>query len=660
MTAVIDEPLTWRNIVDHDFYLEIPEPVYLGPTWATDDDGDFLMPEFTLGWQVIHWVERNLLNDEGQPFQLTDEQKRLLLWWYAVDERGRFVYRKGILQRLKGWGKDPFAAVLAAVEFVGPCRFAGWLTVDRPDLGLIAGDPLGKEHPRAWIQVAAVSKDQTVNTMALFPGLFSRECIKEHQINMGKEIIYAHGGQRRIQAVTSSPRALEGGRPTLVIKNETHHWLQNNEGHAMASVIDRNATKSKDGQSRTLSITNAYEPSEGSVAQREREAWEDEQAGLSINTGVLYDSIEAGKDALMALPKKPTGEVDEDGNPVEIDPTEDEIKAYIGAIVNAIRGDASWLDVDSIVGAILDKANDVSESRRFYYNQVVAAEDAWLDPAAIRAAVSPAMRESMADNADIRTGWLMVLPSDPVVLFLDCSKSQDSTALVGCRLDDGYVFTVGVWQRPPGERGDKWLAPREEVDSRLIECMGFGTREDGTVDDNGRFNVVAFWGDPSHALDDEDGSRYWDALFDRWHQRYKHRLQLWAHRGEHRQHAVMWDMTSPERHHTFVDAAERFNEEIENLNDIEMYEPLFEIDGHPALVRHLANAKRYPTKWGTSLWKGAREGTKKIDLAVAAVGARMVRRMMTNKGLEEEEQAPAELWGRWTGLGADQYTEGRW
>jgi hypothetical protein len=33
---------------------------------------------------------------------------------------GRFVYRKGVLQRMKGWGKDPLLAVICLVELVGP------------------------------------------------------------------------------------------------------------------------------------------------------------------------------------------------------------------------------------------------------------------------------------------------------------------------------------------------------------------------------------------------------------------------------------------------------------------------------------------------------------------------------------------------------------
>ena len=644
--------ITWRDIIDgQDFYLPIPEPTCLGPTWAKDAFGRWLLPEHTLGWQIIHWIERNLIAEEGGPFVLTDEQKRFLLWWYAVDERGKFVYRKGILQRIKGWGKDPVAAVLAAVEFVGPARFGGWLTKDRPDLGLVAGDPFGVEHPRAWIQIAAVSKDQTRNTMTIFPGLFSAECVKEHSIDMGKEIIYAHGGQRRIEAVTSSPRALEGGRPTFVIKNETHHWLLNNEGHAMSKVVGRNVTKSKGGSARVLSITNAYEPSEGSVAQAEREAWEKEIAGLAMKTGVLYDSVEHGESALLKLPKKPDGS----------SPTEAEVAAYIGACVHKVRGDAWWLEVENIVKEILDGVNSPSESRRFYYNQIVTADDAWLAHDAIAAAISPLAAANRAEigHDETRAGWI-VMPDEPIAMFFDGSKSLDSTALVGCRISDGYTFLIGVWQNPGGKRGKTWLAPREEVDARVVEVAGAGLQPDGT-DKTGRFNVVAFFGDPSHAKDDVDSSRYWDPYLDKWHQRYKHRFQVWATKTGNNQHSVMWDMASPARHADFVAAAELFVEDMEHLDDIEQFDPQIEICGHPALVNHLRNARRYPTNYGVSLWKGAKEAGKKIDLAVAAVGARMVRRLVMNVGKEvEEKNTPADLWGRWSGMSADQYTEGRW
>jgi hypothetical protein len=611
-------------------------PATLGPTWDRDptwtgprDPEGFILPEITLGWQVLQWVEDNLLSDEidaaghPTPFRCTPEQTRFVLWWYAIDETGRFAYREGILQRLKGWGKDPLAAVLAAVEFVGPCRFSGWTNVDMPEHGLVAGDPYAVPHPRAWIQIAAVSKEQTKNTMTLFPGLFTAKCKAEHSIDVGKEIIYAYHGQRRIEAVTSSPRALEGGRPTFVIKNETHHWLSNNEGHEMAAVIERNATKSKDGAARTLSITNAYEPSEMSVAQQEREAWEAEHAGLAVDTGVLYDSLEAPEDAALRPPREP-------GEP---DLTDDEIKAYLGAIVSAVRGDATWLNVDRTVASILDRKNPPSRSRRFWFNQVVASEDAWVAPAAVTAAENALYREAHLRGEHFEWDEALVLPTEPVVMFFDGSKSDDSTVLVGCRLDDGLVFTIGVWQKPPGERGETWLAPRAAVDRRFRDAMD-------------RFNVQAAWADPSHAKDDEDDSRYWDDIIDGWHRDFKDKLLLWAVKTGDHQHSILWDMTSPQRTALFVQAAERFVEEIEHKNDIEEFEPLLEHDGHPALTQHLRNARRAPGKFGTSLMKEGRESAKKIDLAVAAVGARMLRRIFLNKDPDEGKKEPSrKVWG---------------
>ena len=99
------------------------ETTHLGPTWEPSPDwkpGDdpwdrYLLPDLTLGWQVLAWIPKNLNGDEvdelgrPEPFKPTFEQKRFILWWYAIDENGRFLYREGILQRLKGWllGQGP-------------------------------------------------------------------------------------------------------------------------------------------------------------------------------------------------------------------------------------------------------------------------------------------------------------------------------------------------------------------------------------------------------------------------------------------------------------------------------------------------------------------------------------------------------------------------
>ena len=110
-------------------------PHVVGPTWAVNEDGSWHLPEKTLGWGVLRWLadyvntpgghddparlrmligmsELGILINENM-FLPTDEQSRMILWWYAVDNAGQYSFREGVFRRLKGHGKDPFAAALA-------------------------------------------------------------------------------------------------------------------------------------------------------------------------------------------------------------------------------------------------------------------------------------------------------------------------------------------------------------------------------------------------------------------------------------------------------------------------------------------------------------------------------------------------------------------
>jgi len=639
----------WEKELDWDVV-----PFTMGPTWDRNPDWDgprdpqgYILPKLTLGWQILDWIEANLLADETDehdnplPFDLTDEQKRFILWFYAIDEDGRFEYREVVLQRLKGHGKDPLAAVIAAVEFVGPCRFAGWAARDMPNLGLLQGDPVAKPHPRAWVQIAAVSLKQTQNTMKLFNGLFSDACMAEHKIDLGKESIYAYGGKKAIEAVTSSPKALEGNRPTLVIKNETHHWQANNEGIAMAEAIERNATKSKGGAARTLSITNAYEPSIESVARSEREAFEAQLEGGFAMTGMLYDTLEAPKDARLrpVFPEEQRGAVERGIEPLSMEVRERITRLYIRRVLEAVRGGAWWLDIRGLTDSIMSPKSKASLSRRFWYNQVVANEDSWVHPDAVTAAIRQDVAELRRSVSESRlvleAGWEPVSEHDPIVAFFDGSKTDDSTAIVGCRVSDGYCFLIGVWQKPKGEAGKDWKAPRAAVDKRVNDMFE-------------RFTVVAFWGDPSHAKDDEeDEASYWMPMLDKWMQKYKDVLdpKHWPVKSGLRKHAINFDMTSADRTKAFIEAAEQTVEDFETVNDIEEFEPTFQIDGHPVLVTHLKNAIKHfdPRGWGISLAKEGKDSPRKIDAAVCLVGARMLRRIVLNLH-EEETEDPGEIW----------------
>lgn len=554
---------------------DVVEPFVIGPTWTRGDDGMFVRPAFTLGWHVLVWTRANLQHGTGAPWRYTNEQVRLVLWWYALDPAtGEFAYRDAVLQRLKGWGKDPFGATLCATEFVGPARWLGKIAGPNDPSGVPEGQPVGEPHPEAWVQVAAVSKDQTRNTMIIFGSLFTKKALVEYGIDLGKEIIYAFKGRCRIEAVTSSPRALEGGRTTFTLLNETHHWIEANQGHEMAATIERNATKSADGAARTFAITNAFEPGEDSVAEQTRDAYEAFEAGRAEDPGILYDSLEAPAEALLT-------------------------KEWIPKVLEAVRGDSVWLNIPRILKSILDTRNPASRSQRFWYNRIAAAEDSWM----ARYEWDACKREdlSLADG-------------DEVVIFFDGSKSDDATGLAACRMSDGLVSTLGVWQKPPNWPAPStpgyvpWSVPRDQVDGVVENTFA-------------RFRVLAFFADPGSGEDD-DGELYWDAYLDKWGQAYGKKLALRAVTTGPKAHAVRWDMRNKRHQEEFTAAVKRTRQDI-------LERTLFQ-DGHRVMRTHVINARRRTNQWGITIGKEHRESARKIDLAVCMIGARMLRRTLLN------------------------------
>lgn len=444
----------------------------------------------------------------------------------------------------------------------------------RRDPGVKAGQPVGEPHPEAWVQIAAVSKDQTRNTMIIFGSLFTKKSKAEYSIEVGKEIVYAHKGLSRIEAVTSSPRSLEGGRTTFTLLNETHHWIESNQGHEMAATIERNATKSADGSARTFAITNAFEPGEDSVAEQTRDAYEAAEAGRVEDTGILYDSLEAPPEAKLTRP-------------------------WLEKVLLAVRGDSVWLNIPRIIKSILDVRNPPSRSRRFWFNQIAAAEDAWM----ARYEWDACKRED-----------LELVDGDEIVMFFDGSKSDDATGLAACRMSDGLVSTLGVWQRPPNWPSPDtpgyvpYQVPREDVDGVVANAFG-------------RFKVLAFYADPGSGKDD-DGEMYWDTYLDRWGQTHGKKLLLRAVMSGPKAHAVRWDMRDNRNQEQFTDAVKRAREDVLQRTLLH--------DGHKVMRTHVINARRRTNRWGITIGKEHRESARKIDLAVCMVGARMLRRLILN------------------------------
>lgn len=448
------------------------QPVTLGPAWQTTEQGFWYLPKFSLGWECLAWCQENLRLG-GDEWWFTAEQTRLVLWWYAVDEQGKFLYDSGVIQRVKGWGKDPFGACLCLFELLGPCRFSHF--------GEWREQPIGKLLDESWVQTAAVSQDQTKNTMLLLPSLISAELKNDFVLNVGRTQVYSMNGSHFFDAVTSSPATLEGARATFVLKNETHHWKQANQGHAMSEVIGRNAAKSADGSARSLAITNAYQPGEDSVAERDRDYYLDQEAGVNEVEGFFYDSLEAPEEAPLNAEAAPD-------------------------VCLIVRGDSDWLSPERMVKEILNTRVPESTRRRFWYNQVTASEDSWL--ASYEWGARKAPREIKAKEV--------------ITLGFDGSRERsrhttDATAIVACAVFDKHVFMPlekSVWEQPQGVQ--HWKVPAEEVAEAIAECFR-------------RYRVVGFFADPAK----------WEGWVAQWEAQYGSQLKVKASQS----HPIEWWMT---------------------------------------------------------------------------------------------------------------------
>lgn len=406
-------------------------PTVLGPTWRRDAEGQFIRPKHTLGWQAAGWVHEYVLDPNSDahdptPWRFTNEQLRLLLWWYAIDEHGEFIYRQGVIQRMKGHGKDPLLAVICLIELCGPSRFSHW---DED------GRPVGKPHPAPWVQVAAVSREQTKNTMRMFPHIISDKLKAEHGLDVGIEFIRTAGAKGNLEAVTSNPRSLEGGRVTFALLNETHHWVQGNSGIEMYLTADNNAAKLGN---RYLAITNAYVPGEDSAAERMRIAYERILEGLDEDLGFMYDSLEAHESIPLT-------------------------KEGLRFAIPIIRGDSVWCKPDNVIPSALRGDMPPARARRMYLNQIVAGDDKLWTEADIKA--------NKVDDI-LRAG-------DKIVLGFDGGKSDDATALIAIRVDDGFIQPLLVEEKPTAARAKGWEVSHEKVNSvvseafRLYQVQGF-------------------------------------------------------------------------------------------------------------------------------------------------------------------------------------------
>lgn len=390
----------------------------------------------TLGWGVLAWGEGFLAQPDGdcagEPWRWTDTQARLVAWWYAVDRQGRWLFRRGQVVLPKGAGKSPLAAALSCVELAGEVVFDGFD---------VSGEAVGRPHPSPHVQLAAVSQDQTDNTMSLVLSML-RDGEAGNEIpglDLGLTRVRTRNG--KLEPVTASAPSREGQRLTAAVLDEPHLWNATNGGIRMAATLRRNLGKMG---GRSIETTNAWTPGEDSVAEQ---------------TAIYADKIAEGEAVDVGLLRyHPKAIVSDLAN-------ETELRSALALLYR----DSPWVDLDRIVAEVYDLGTHPSDARRFYLNEVAVAEDSLIAP----------------HQWDLCATDERLEEDDAIVLGFDGAIRDDATALVACRVSDRLFQPLGIWERPEGPSGDGWEVDRELVDETVR--MAFD-----------RFRVLAFFADVEH------------------------------------------------------------------------------------------------------------------------------------------------------------------
>lgn len=544
------------------------------------------MSRKTLGKSILSWMTAYLAAPDRadyEPFRPTIEQAQFIINFYELDPKtGRRLKRRAVYSRAKGSGKSPLLAAIALAEALAPVLFDHWAAKGEvSDWGYeyTKGEPVGKGWAtvrKPWVQVAAVSEDQTRNCWDPLLDMVRHDEILDAFPGLEPLETFVNLPMGRIEYVTSSAMSREGNRPVFCVLDQTEGWVASNGGIRLAATMRRNLGKTG---GTSIESPNAFVPGEESVAEASASYAELVAEGKARDRGFLYDHREApadtdlgGRDSLIAGLRYAYG-------------CSVAGKCVLPGHTHKRRG---WIDLDRIVAEIWDPDTDPQDARRYYLNQITHASDSLV---------------SQPEWAACKDETKKIQPKDVITLGFDGSRGRargkpDATALIGCRVEDGHLFEIRVWEAADGPGQEKWVPPLVEIDAAIDEA--FRT-----------YTVVAFYADPA---------KDWRSKVNEWEAKYsggnpRQRLAAIPVKVT-KDHPFEWWMTGG-RSLYIERAIEAFEGAVRNRE--------LTHSGTFALTSHVLNARRRIRRQKLAVGKAHDYSPKKIDACVAAILAWQAR-----------------------------------
>ena len=486
----------------------------------------------SLGYVVVDWITEYCCHGpgdvQGDPISIDDEWFDFIVNAYELDPlTGRRVVDAAVLSRPKGRAKSELAGFLVIAEAFGPSRFEGWDS---------EGQPVGRRVRSPLIKCLATEESQVGNTFEnvafiaadwgpdVHPEIFAG--VKgSRQYQSATALYLPFGGE--IRASTSGAASKDGGRETFAVADEVHLYITR-ELKSMYATVARNLGKRKLSEPWMLSTTTMYRAGELSVAEDILRAWKKHE----LPPATLVDHLQA------------TGRID----------LEDE--AHTLKQLREVYGAAAeWIDMPR---KYRDMRNpticpDVATAARYFLNRAMAGSDVFIAEDIVE---RQRLQDVVADGETITVGF-------------DGSLSDDSTVLVGCRVSDGFMFPIGMWERPEGPEQMGWEVNRPDVAATIDEAFS-------------RYDIQRMYCDPHE----------WRSDIAEWAERYDSRVYEW-----------------PTNRYVAMDAA------LDRLRSDLTAGTLYH-SGDPRFMQHLVNAQNAPRGRLNLVKKPSHE--RKIDAVIGA------------------------------------------
>jgi phage terminase large subunit-like protein len=366
---------------------------------------------------------------------------------------------------------------------------------------------------------ATIMYDQACGFIRRSPGLQQRTNMKR-----GYREIRSVADSGRIRVLASDVDNVDGVIPTLALVDELgRHKKPDLYG------IFRDGLGPRDGQMVTISTAGENGQSPLGVIRAAARKLPGEREGKYLHTRAGDDSFALHEWAL--------------------DEADDCDDMRVVKLVNP----ASWQTVEALRRRHSSPSMMTWQWRRFACGLWQAAEAEWITPEDWWAHEEP-------------TGLEL---GDSIAIGFDGSRYHDATALVGCRLEDGLLQVLGLWEAPPG--AVEWEVPQGDVEATLAE-----TFED--------YRVVRGYFDPP----------LWQSEIDSWAREFGDKAVMRYHTNRARM------MAATERFRTDLRSGQVPHVVDERLSD------------------HVLNARLREARGG--YWLSKAGGSElRIDAAVAAV-----------------------------------------